>query len=111
MAVPKNLRGLIGGKVRENIICENWTDVLRVAVTMETGDMPPSQIMRTLASYPRQNALAVALREIGRIERTLFIARWLTDSDLGVDSGRGQDDTLRVRLHKGTKPTTGFSYV
>ena len=81
-AVPKNLRGLIGGKVRENVIRENWTDVLRVAVTMETGAMPPSQIMRTLASYPRQNALAVALREIGRIERTLFIARWLTDSDL-----------------------------
>ena len=80
--VPKNLRGLMGGKVRENIIRENWTDVLRVAVTMETGEIPPSQIMRTLASYPRQNSLAVALREIGRIERTLFIARWLTDSDL-----------------------------
>jgi TnpA family transposase len=80
--VPKNLRGLMGGKVRENVIRENWTDILRVAVTMETGAMPPSQIMRTLASYPRQNALAVALREIGRIERTLFIARWLTDSDL-----------------------------
>ena len=80
--VPKNLRGLMGGKVRENVIRENWTDVLRVAVTMETGEMPPSQIMRTLASYPRQNALAVALREIGRIERTLFIARWLTDSGL-----------------------------
>lgn len=49
---------------------------------MESGAMPPSQIMRTLASYPRQNALAVALREIGRIERTLFIVRWLTDRDL-----------------------------
>lgn len=80
--VPKKLRGMIGGKVRENIIRETWTDVLRVAVTMETGEMPPSQIMRTLASYPRQNTLAVALREIGRIERTLFIARWMTDSDL-----------------------------
>ena len=38
--------------------------------------------MRKLASYPRQNALAIALREVGRIERTLFIARWLTDSEL-----------------------------
>ena len=42
----------------------------------------PSQIKRTLASYPRQNALAVALREVGRIERTLFIARCLTDNEL-----------------------------
>ncbi|ELH4374844.1 Tn3 family transposase, partial [Escherichia coli] len=29
-----------------------------------------------LASYPRQNNLAVALREVGRIERTLFIIEW-----------------------------------
>ncbi|NRB03473.1 MAG: Tn3 family transposase [Rhodobacteraceae bacterium] len=49
---------------------------------METGVIQPSQIIRKLASYPRQNALAVALREVGRIERTLFIARWLTDTEL-----------------------------
>jgi hypothetical protein len=28
-----------------------------------------------IASYPRQNALAVALREIGRIERILWLDR------------------------------------
>src|SRR5258708_16142206 len=27
--------------------------------------------------YPRQNGLALALREIGRIERTLFMLDWL----------------------------------
>lgn len=81
-AAPKNLHGLIGGKVRENLIRDHWEDILRVAVTMDTGAIQPSQIMRKLASYPRQNALAVALREVGRIERTLFIARWLTDSKL-----------------------------
>jgi len=81
-SAPKNLRGLIGGKVREKLIRDHWEDILRIVVTMESGAMQPSQIMRKLASYPRQNALAVALREVGRIERTLFIARWLTDSDL-----------------------------
>lgn len=81
-AAPRNLRSLIGGKVRENLIRDHWEDILRIAVTMETGVTQPSQIMRKLASYPRQNALAVALREVGRIERTLFIARWLTDSEL-----------------------------
>ena len=30
-------------------------------------------MLRKLGSYPRQNGLAVALRELGRIERTLFI--------------------------------------
>lgn len=30
-------------------------------------------MLRKLGSYPRQNGLAVALRELGRIERSLFI--------------------------------------
>ncbi len=34
-------------------------------------------MLRKLGSYPRQNGLAVALRELGRIDRTLFILDWL----------------------------------
>ena len=45
--------------------------------------------MRKLGSYPRQNGLAVALRELGRIERTLLILDWL------------QDVELRRRVHEG----------
>ncbi|WP_225368975.1 Tn3 family transposase, partial [Klebsiella pneumoniae] len=39
-------------------------------------------LLRKLASYPRQNNLAVALREVGRIERTLFIIEWILDTDM-----------------------------
>ena len=49
---------------------------------MVAGIMPPSQLLRKFASYPRQHDLAVALREIGRIERTLFIIDWLLDADM-----------------------------
>ena len=34
-------------------------------------------MLRRLGSYPRQNGLALALREIGRIERTLFTLDWI----------------------------------
>ena len=44
--------------------------------------MPPSQFLRKFASYPRQHELAVTLREIGRVERTLFIIDWLLDADM-----------------------------
>ena len=44
--------------------------------------MSPSQLLRKFAAYPRQHDLAVALREIGRIERTLFIIEWLLDTDM-----------------------------
>lgn len=49
---------------------------------MTAGKIRPSQLLRKLASYPRQNNLAVALREVGRIERTLFIIEWITDTDM-----------------------------
>ena len=79
-ACPKELKGLIGGKIKEPLIAANWPDILRSAATMVAGVMPPSQLLRKFASCPRQHELAVALREIGRVERTLFIIDWLFDA-------------------------------
>lgn len=81
-SVPKELKGLIGGKIREGTIASNWPDILRSAATMVAGVMPPSQLLRKFASHPRQHDLAIALREIGRVERTLFIIDWLLDADM-----------------------------
>lgn len=81
-ACPKELKGLIGGKIRYRLIVANWPDILRSVATMASGAMPPSQLLRKFASYPRQHELAVALREIGRVERTLFIIDWLLDADM-----------------------------
>lgn len=79
---PKNLKGLVGGRIKEDMIVSNWPDVLRVAATMTAGTLAPSQILRKLASYPRQNDLAAALREVGRVERTLFMLDWVLDTDM-----------------------------
>jgi TnpA family transposase len=35
-----------------------------------------------LGSYQRQNGLAVALRELGRLERTLFALDWMQNVEL-----------------------------
>jgi TnpA family transposase len=67
------LRPLIGGKINQALIERNWPDILRIAATIAAGAVAPSQILRKLASYPRQNELSIALREVGRIERTLFM--------------------------------------
>ena len=80
--VPKQLRPLVGGKVNADLIDRNWADILRVAATMAAGTMRPSQILRKLAAYPRQNELAAALREVGRVERSLFMIDWTTDPDM-----------------------------
>lgn len=79
---PQNLKGMIGGKIREGLIASNWPDILRIAATMTAGTVAPSQILRKLASYPRQNDLAIALREVGRVERTLFMLDWVLNADM-----------------------------
>lgn len=80
--VPDELRTLIRSKVRSNLIAANRPDVLRSAATMVAGAIAPSQLLRKFASYPRQHDLALALRKIGRVERTLFIIEWVLDPDM-----------------------------
>ena len=62
--------------------------VFRVAASIRTGTVTASLILRQLASYPRQNGLAVALRELGRLERTLFTLDWLEDRELRRQTGQ-----------------------
>lgn len=53
-------------------------------------------------SYPRQNGLAVALRELGKIERTLFTLDWLQDVELrrrvnaGLNKGEAKNALARA---------------
>jgi TnpA family transposase len=76
------LEPFIAGRIDEGLIAAHWEDVLRLATSVRTGTVPASLMMRRLGSYPRQNGLALALREIGRIERTLFTLDWLEDPAL-----------------------------
>lgn len=49
---------------------------MRLASSIKQGTVTASLILRKLASYPRRNGLALALRELGRIEKTLFLLDW-----------------------------------
>ena len=71
------LAPFIAGKPDEKAITAGWDDVLRLAASVRTGVVSASLILRRLGNYPRQNGLAVALREVGRIERTLHTLDWL----------------------------------
>ena len=58
--------------------------------------MTPSSIRRKLSAYKRQNKLDVALREPGRVERTLVTLDWLEQPDLrrscqvGLNKGKAR---------------------
>ena len=59
-------------------------------------------MLKKLAAYPRQNGLAVALRELGRLERTLFTLAWFRSLDLrrrahaGLNKGEARNALARA---------------
>lgn len=59
-------------------------------------------MLRKLGAYPRQNGLAYALRELGRIERTLFILDYLEQPHLrlkilmGLNKGEARNALARA---------------
>ena len=61
-----------------------WPEIVRLVTSIKQGTVTASLMLRKLASYPRQNSLALALREMGRIERTLFMLKWLLEPPLAA---------------------------
>ena len=59
-------------------------------------------MLRKLGAYPRQNALATALRELGKLERTLFVLRYIRDVELrrrihiGLNKGEARNALARA---------------
>jgi len=71
-----------GGQPEQKLVMAHWDDVLRLATSVRTGRVSASVMLKRLGAYPRQNGLALALREVGRIERTLYTLDWLEQPQL-----------------------------
>jgi TnpA family transposase len=106
--VPKNeedysaLQAMNGGTLNLKQIRDHWDEILRLAASIKQGTVTASLMMRKLGSYPRQNGLSIALRELGRIERTLFILDWLQNVELrrrvhaGLNKGEARNALARA---------------
>ena len=96
------LKPMIGGTLNIKAIRAHWDDILRLSTSIKQGTVTASLMLRKLGSYPRQNGLAVALRELGRIERTLFILDWLQSVELrrrvhaGLNKGEARNALARA---------------
>ena len=53
-----------------------------IGATLQQGTVTASLRLRKLGSYLHHNGMAMALRELGSIERTLFILDWLQSIEL-----------------------------
>ncbi|CAM3546471.1 transposase (plasmid) [Xenorhabdus nematophila ATCC 19061] len=98
----ETLKPMIGGTLNIRHVYAHWDEILRLATSIKQGTVTASLMLRKLSSYPRQNGLAVALRELGRIERTLFILDWLQSTELrrrvqaGLKKGEARNALARA---------------
>lgn len=96
------LSSLIGGSIKLKHIRKEWNEILRLATSIKQGTVTASLMLKKLRSYPRQNGLAMALRELGRIERTLFTLDWLQNVELrrrvqvGLNKGEAKNALARA---------------
>ncbi len=93
---------LMGGSLNTKLITDHWEELLRLVASLRFGTVTASLILRKLASYPRQNGLAWALREVGRLEKTLFTLEWLQSLELrrrvqvGLNKGEARNALARA---------------
>lgn len=73
---------LLGKRIRADVIRDHWDEVLRLVASLKAGHVAPSVMLRKLAAYERKNQIDIALQEIGKIERTLFMLDWLENPSL-----------------------------
>jgi TnpA family transposase len=97
-----SLEALIGDRINVGQIESQWDELLRLATSIRQGTVTASLVLRKLASYPRQNGLAWGLRELGRIDRTLFMLEWLQSPELrrrvtiGLNKGEAKNALSRA---------------
>ena len=96
------LEPLIGDTIETAAVLGQWTELMRLKASIETGAVVPSVILRKLAAAGAGNVLSRALRVLGRIERTLFTLQWLSDpalrqrSHAGLNKGEASNSSRRA---------------
>lgn len=107
------LAPLVGGVVNMKQIAAHWNEILRLATSIKHGSVTASLMLRKLGAYPRQNGLAVALRELGKIERTLFLLQYINSVELrrrihvGLNKGEARNPLARAVFLQPTGRTAG----
>ena len=61
------------GRINVKSITDSYESVLKLAHSIFIGKVSASLILEKLGSYSKKNSMAKALREMGKIEKTLFI--------------------------------------
>jgi TnpA family transposase len=65
--------------IQESLIENDWDNILRFFATIQLKITSASQLFRRLNSYSKQHSLYQALKEFGKIHKSLFILKYYDD--------------------------------
>ncbi|MDR0769576.1 MAG: Tn3 family transposase [Burkholderiales bacterium] len=80
--IYKSLNDLFSSVIDWKLIETHLPDMLRVAVSIKLGKISASTILRRLGSHNRRNKVYFAFRELGKVIRTMFLLRYISDVEL-----------------------------
>ena len=66
-------------KINEQLIADNWDDILRFIATIKERKTTATQLLKRLSSYSRQHKLYKAIKEFGKIIKTDFLLSYIDD--------------------------------
>ena len=75
-------RRAVRGEVDWDLIATHARDMIQVALSIQAGRVMPSMLLRKLGTYNRKSLLYRAFRELGRVERTLFLLRFVSSAEV-----------------------------
>lgn len=78
----QHIHPLFKDTIKWELIESNFSDILRIALSIKSGKVNASTILRRLGTYSRKNKLYLALRELGRVIRTIFLLEYITESQM-----------------------------
>jgi len=67
--------------IREPLIEDQWDEILRFIATIRLKVTTASQLFKRLNSYSKQHPLYSALKEFGKIPKTIFILKYCDELD------------------------------
>jgi len=77
----KHVDSLFTKTVDWKLIERHWQDMMQVVLSIQAGKVLPSMLLRKLNSNNRKNKLYRAFRELGRVNRTLFLLRYVSEEE------------------------------
>jgi hypothetical protein len=95
----EHIDALFTGDVDWDLIVTHARDMIQVALSIQAGRVMPSMLLRKLGTYNRRNLLYRAFRELGRVERTLFLLRFFSTTEIR----RVADDRLCLEPGSGLR--------